>query len=546
MDHLHRIRCIAVAVLVMLPIAAAAKPQFMLPASADGTTVGNNDGEIVSADMNGDGKIDVITGSNTLLLGNGDGTFRTPISIGGILDDTSQYVAVGDVTGDGIPDVVVSETGFENEITIFPGHGDGTFDSPIQYPLADIPRQLALVDLNGDKKLDIVVATTNNTIDVILGNGNGTFQPVHAYTVPGVTAFAVGDVNHDGIPDIVAEGAGGISVLLGNGDGTFKPALASNNCGGSALALGDINGDGNLDIVSSSGYTCLGNGDGTFQTQYLLFNGGNWQSLTLGDVMGNGHLDIVAVDNQYNVVVLLNDGKGNFGTPEIYPIGGGGTTPAVPTPVLADVNGDGHLDILVPVPDNNTVVAMINNGDGTFAVPTQLPGTRTSSILALDMNGDHKVDLVTANGDDTIGVQLGNGKGGFASEVTYDNGLYPLQLLAADLNHDGHPDIVAVSNGEIQTWINNGDGTLRYGGSLSVTPGSTVVLGVADVNGDGYPDLVIATNTNPASVAICTGRGDGTFNPCTTPNNAPQLSGFVYGGPLATSMATGNQTFWST
>lgn len=208
-------------------------------------------------------------------------------------------------------------------------------EAPAYTTRGAFPSSLAVGDLNGDGKTDLVIANAcsrNNggcqgdgTVSVLLGNGDGTFQAAVTYSSGGLeaTSVAIGDVNGDGRPDLVVanctssgvcvSNTGSVGVLLGNGDGTFKTAVtySSGGVGALSVALGDFNGDGKLDLVvancASSG-TCgasggsvgvlLGNGDGTFRTAVAYSSGGHpTESVTAVDVNGDGKLDLLTTDS---------------------------------------------------------------------------------------------------------------------------------------------------------------------------------------------------------------------------------------------------------
>jgi FG-GAP-like repeat len=269
--------------------------------------------------------INVCNHSNGLvgvLLGNGDGTFQPVVTYdsGG---STTVSIAVADVNADGKPDVLVanecdnSSTCAVGSVGVLLGNGDGTFQAATTYDVGYAIDSLAIADVNGDGKLDLLVAKggTSNNVGVLLGNGDGTFQPVVDYDSGGNTALSVvaADVNGDGKPDLLVGNAcdmsnncadGSVGVLLGNGDGTFQPVVnyGSGGSGVWALAVADVNGDGTPDLLDASFFyntlgVLLGNGDGTFQAVTTYGSGGTLpRSIAVADLNGDGLLD-VAVAN---------------------------------------------------------------------------------------------------------------------------------------------------------------------------------------------------------------------------------------------------------
>ena len=250
-------------------------------------TAGQNTRSVAAADLNNDGKVDVVTadtcntnctsGSVSVLLGNGDGTYQSAVSYSsGGLD--SNAVVIGDVNGDGKPDLVVANNCSDNNcnngsVSILLGNGDGTFQSAVSYGSGgQDATSVAIADVNGDAKLDVVVTnncTTNNctngTVSVFLGNGDGTFQTAVVYNSGGqnATFVAVGDLNGDGKLDLAVTNQclnnsncsnGAVSVLSGNGDGTFNPAVSYSTTGAysTSVAIGDVNGDGHPDLSVSN------------------------------------------------------------------------------------------------------------------------------------------------------------------------------------------------------------------------------------------------------------------------------------------------------
>ncbi len=342
-------------------------------------------------------------------------------------------------------------------------------------------------DFNGDGHLDLAVADTGSeTVSVLLGNGDGTFQPPAYYAVgTDPDAIVAGDFNGDGRLDLAVENSGSninffpgtVSVLLGNGDGTFQSQVT--DAVGSrpvSIVAGDFNGDGRLDLAvanigSDMVSVLLGNGDGTFQPQVTYAVGSGPDSIVAGDFNGDGRLDLAVANwNDGTVSVLLGNGDGTFQPQVTYAVGSG------PDAIVAgDFTGDGHLDLAVANYFDDTVSVLLGNGDGTFQPQvTYAVGWDPGAIVAGDFSGDGHLDLAVANElSGTVSVLLGNGDGTFQPQVTYAVGSGPDAIVAGDFNGDGHLDL-AVANGlydsdgnpitgsdTVSVLLGNGDGTFQ-------------------------------------------------------------------------------------
>ena len=274
-------------------------------------------GNIAVGDFNSDGIPDLVLddsdNSLVILLGNGDGTFTTKSTITGV----SGNVAVADFNGDGIPDLAAANGDYQT-LTVLLGNGDGTFTTKSSGNIVNGTWFITTADFNGDGIPDLAIATyevgscSAGTVTVLLGNGDGTFTAKSSAGI-GINASVMtsADFNGDGIPDLAIpnEGCnstdGSVSVLLGNGDGTFNPQ-PSPPVGStpSPVTAADFNGDGIPDLAvpnigSNSVSILLGNGDGTFTAQPPINLGNNSPDYVgVGDLDGNGTQDLV-IANRY-------------------------------------------------------------------------------------------------------------------------------------------------------------------------------------------------------------------------------------------------------
>lgn len=358
------------------------------------------------------------------------------------------------------------------------------------------PNSAVAGDFNRDGKLDLVVADscqnsacdTVGVVTVLLGNGDGTFHGRKKFQAGpfGTAALFVtsGDFNRDGKLDVLVINTGinvfgDVSVLLGNGDGSFQPPV-SYAVGGSTpvwAAAADFNHDGNPDIAVSVTTTnsvaiLIGNGDGTFQSAVNYAVEGAPQGLAVADLNHDGKLDLAVANEcghdpacrQGTVSILLGHGDGTFAAQTSFFVG------IFPLAVsVADFNGDGQRDLVLTLPcgtdgsciTNGGVGVLLGNGDGTFqSVSVYIgAGLDTAELGVGDFNGDHHADVVALDyqtGDITVFV--GNGDGTLQTGVLFTVGANPISVVVADLNRDGNTDMAVVSQipNDVNVLLNTG------------------------------------------------------------------------------------------
>jgi len=372
------------------------------------------------------------------------------------------------------------------------------FAPAVDYLAGNNPVAAVTGDFNSDGLIDVATANHgDNSVHVRLGNGMGGLEAATQFgTGPYPHALATGDFNNDGKLDLASANFEGISVLLGTGTGTFQPAIDTDLWPNMPLsmAVGDFNEDGKMDVALGTAYfydaeypnqgqigVLLGNGAGSFMSA-------NWHSITssfpvglaAADLNGDGHLDVVTADEDYSTsTIMLGVGDGILRFAPIDQVGAAGSPQSV---VLADFNNDGIADLLTA---GQTVNVSQGIGDGAFEIPISYDVTASgrAALAVTDFNDDGNLDVVTANSEEgTISVLLGRGTGTFAAPIIQSvSGL--TAVAVGDFNGDSKPDLITTDSrsNRVSVLINDG-----------VWPN-------LDVRGVKISDVVITEPTTAAS-----------------------------------------------
>lgn len=548
-------------------------------------------------------------GSNTIwvYLGNGDGTWQLPriIAVTGL---SPVALATGDLNHDGKLDLVVGEAD-SGTVGVLLGNGDGTFGPELSFTTPGLPESVAVADFNNDGNLDVVVGQFGDAsvgqLAFFAGDGTGKLgNPITHYGQIDEALFttyslAVADLDGDGLPDIVAldysvapidgsvdlqEQAANARVYLNQGDGTFKMAQQLSfgdtltqdipfSIGATALALGDINKDGCVDAVildtTGTANAFPGLCNGTFDTANakIFATGVTAGAAALADVNGDGNLDLVATgflftdvspspsSDGVSVAVLFGDGSGNFGTPSLFR-----GEPGMFAVAAVDLNGDHFPEILTANQGSDTASIYLNDGHGGFGGPKggylgYLANGQMHAIVNapitnfgfVDANGDGHKDLVAleTGTQNPLPIQVtvlpGDGAGNFGAPIRspiLDADYTVSDLALEDFRNTKRPDmlVLGITSGSGSSFFyglakNNGDGTYQKP-SIVLLPNAFVTqFVVGDFNNDGNLDfLVLGTNLNSSSSAATASLipflGDGTGN-------------FAQGQPISFSLPAG-------
>ncbi|MBU1625738.1 VCBS repeat-containing protein, partial [bacterium] len=468
--------------------------------------------QVQISDVNKDGFTDMMTSTNqgggsskseiSVLLNNGDGTFAPEIRYSLALTSGNSAIpdldfAIGDLTGDDFPDVVVYNLGMKGcnnrNVVILKNMGDGTFKIDKPYEVGDEPSFIAMGNVNKDNCIDLIITNQgSNDISLLLNHGDGTFQSEERINVTcDFFPLICKDVSGDGIPDLLASsGSPSLSVLINNGDGTF--------------------------------------GLETLYTKITNVTEGVCNDMVVDDVDNDGYNDILWLTKNelgmdpggpknFGLSVFMNKGNGTFGDEIYYQLNG--TTLNSRHLITADLDKDGFSDVVISNKGTNNISELLNKGDGTFKNEiTYSTGFSPDTLLASDLNNDGYYDVITLNnsastvGNNNLSILINKKDGTFEQSTEYEVGSGPEILKIADLNNDGWIDLVVgnYNSTDISVLINNDDGTYKLQEKY-VIGHSQKSIEIADCNNDGFKDIIIAAGGNSTEVLVFNNRKDGTF-----------------------------------
>lgn len=517
------------------------------PVVGDFNKDGKLDAAVLVYNYNG-GEEDSSSYAIATVLGNGDGTFQPAVLTG--LSDEPAFLLAGEMNGDGKTELV---TGTSEMCTVWTYQGNGTFSGQsFQWSESYYPYGAVLMDVNGDGKLDLVMQDFEEDashVVVMYGGGNGTLSFSSNIAIDNwndAPTFAYLNGQTKGMPDLVGidDNNGLMEVFLWNGEGYtghVDVPLATGSTIWGQIAIGDVNGDGMPDIlISGSGdddlfgpeygynYGCiavfLNQGKGVFLPGLTEWAGFYTRGMTLADINGDGKAEVLTTNEDgADLTVLIADSDGWFSAPEVgYAIGGYPQG----NPAVADFNGDGKLEVMAHDRDMN-LVYLPTLGNGVFTAATNYYSRRSQStnywygegfsVATGDFNGDGHTDIVLGkydSGNDMgVSVFLGNSDGSFQPGITYGDSESQAFVAVADFNGDGKLDILATDNeyGNLLVYPGKGNGTfdppLAFATNANAWGGPDDLV-VADFNKDGKPDVAVF-NEESGSIGILINDGDG-------------------------------------
>jgi hypothetical protein len=504
--------------------------------STPGTySVGENPNSGAVGDFNGDSKLDlaipnVLHKNVSVLLNNGNGTFAAAVNYP--VDFNPECIVIADFNVDGKLDLAIGNffggplsTG---TVSILLGNGNGTFQTAVNYA-AGTPEDLAIADLNADGKLDLAVASYSaNKATVLLGNGNGTFQTAVPYnTGPGPAGVAIADFNGDSKPDLATANLGSsiisvnsMSILIGNGNGTFQdPVNHDLDTRATDITARDLDGDTKQDLIvvgvdADAILVLMGNGNGTFQGPVSYATLGNEpQKLDLADFNGDSKMDVVTVNANIpsSYSVFRGVGNGTFLAAANTP-----SRNQSWAPIVGDFDADGKPDLAI-TNNNFDLVDVFLNSPSVHAVniiATQGVAVTAQVALFIDYDTSKTAGSFTASinwGDGTsatAGTVTANPSGGFNVNGTHTfnaPGTFNVNVEIVDNNNNfgratGTATVTAVTTTTVSSSVNPSDFGQSVTFTATVTASADTPSGTVQFKDNGS-NLGTAVSLNGSGVA---------------------------------------------
>jgi len=501
-------------------------------------TVGPIPNGLAWGDFNFDGKLDLAVANQgqspgmqksvSVLFGVGDCTFTSATTLEA--EEATRAVAVGDVNGDGVPDILALN-GASASCSVFLNEGDGTiFSAADSFATAPEPTGLALADLNGDGVLDAVIAEESaNTLSLFIGNGTGRFALADTEPVGSApSAVALEDIDYDGVLDAVVTNdlSADVSVLFGDGTGGLSAARSFVADGQPvALGLADFDEDGMKDILTANVVGDRGSvavlhnrGGGDVEAVENVRTATGPSGVALGDLNDDALPDIVVTHESGDVLVLLARPGGGFERSQTLRFYG-----QLRRSTLSRLNGDDRLDLAVADNLGDRILVMLGGGDGTFGSAIEIPAEDgPTAVTSGDFNGDGLGDLAfsLSGPSGRVVVLRGRGDGSFAAPCTTEVGEIPVEVMARNLDaldalpQDRKDDIVVVNHGSATVSILKSIDGCRFSVVTLTDLGTLAAVTVGLFDEDLNPDIAVG-NSVPSivkpSLQIFLGNGDGTF-----------------------------------
>jgi FG-GAP-like repeat len=544
----------------------------LLLGNGDGTfkpqvayAVGTYPDAIVAGNFTGDGRLDLavanqddfLPGTVSVLLGNGDGTFKPQVTYA--VGFGPYAIVAGDFTGGGHTDLAVAN--FSGTVSVLLGNGDGTFNPPVTYGVGSGPDAIAAGDFTGDGRIDLAVANYyDDNVSVLLANGDGTFAaPGQSAITPRVSPL-VADFNGDGTDDVlVVDGAGDILYRqsIPGQPGSFEPpvtvnpplagglnpytsrdiALVPSTMDGPLLASVDAKDDAvSLYAYRDDGFVRIGSlTTGQLPAQVIAadLSGTGWDDLVVRNA-GDGSLSVFFAKTFTGPINPNDDGQA-FLPPVTLAVGVG-----ISDVQAVDTTGSGRLDLIVTNKLTGQVSVLLNLGDGTFAPPVPYragtglsavdPGSTpevtsleaTTGVAAGTFTAGGPTNLVTINpGSNTMDVLVGLGQGRFANPAVIDTQSPGEIVRMGDFIGNGLDDLAVLTADGVSIYLANGQGGFLPPTTYAV-PSESDGLTLADLTGNGKLDLLVGDAYG--DVLVLLGNGNGTFAPYHDANQAVELA----------------------